>query len=269
MVCMPVLVWFIFRTLSQRGVRLPINWVNAEWDSMSTESMRSETPRQLSQRRRHQHLRRFHHSALTELTWSLTPRWLSRHGVSLGVDSVDGEWDSASTESPPNVKNSNKSANSSLQILQFADECVCYNGLSKYHLHIAVLKYLQLSCQEWNHHPWSSPGSVSMLEVSLAGNEPIVFSSWSYWTWMRGCSRSWRRVQSVRSCPRGIARTPAWSRSPSPWTSFSARRGQLMTSLADYFKPIICTVKITITSAIFLIKQLKTCKKPLQEFYDY
>ncbi len=36
--------------------------------------------------------------------WSLTPRWLSWRGVSLGVDSVDEEWDSASTESLPNVK---------------------------------------------------------------------------------------------------------------------------------------------------------------------
>jgi hypothetical protein len=39
---------------------------------MSTESMRSETPRQLSQRRRHQHLRRFHHSTLTETRYQLS-----------------------------------------------------------------------------------------------------------------------------------------------------------------------------------------------------
>ncbi len=79
------------------------HWINAEWLAPSTEPTRSETPRQLSQHRRHQHLRRFPLSAMNQLTWSLTPHWLSRHGVSLGIDSVDREWDSASTESPPNV----------------------------------------------------------------------------------------------------------------------------------------------------------------------
>ncbi len=39
--CIPVLAWFISLTLSQRGVRLFINWVNAEWDSTSTESTQS------------------------------------------------------------------------------------------------------------------------------------------------------------------------------------------------------------------------------------
>ncbi len=42
--------------------------------------------------------------ALYKLTWNLTPRWLSWCGVSLCIDSVDEEWDSSSTESPPNVK---------------------------------------------------------------------------------------------------------------------------------------------------------------------
>ncbi len=106
---MPVLAWFIFRTLSWHRMRLPVNWVNTEWDSTLTVSTWSETPRQLSQHRRHLHLERFHLSALIELTWSLTPCWLSQCGVSLGVNSVDREWDSTSTESPPNL---NKSANS-------------------------------------------------------------------------------------------------------------------------------------------------------------
>jgi hypothetical protein len=75
------------RQLRQRGVSLSVNWGNAEWDSMSTESTLNETPYQLSQLRRHQHLWRFHYSVLTQLTWSLTPRWLSQHGVLLCVDS--------------------------------------------------------------------------------------------------------------------------------------------------------------------------------------
>jgi hypothetical protein len=101
---MPVLAWVISLTLSRREVRLSVNWVNVEWDSTSTETARSETSRQLSQRRKHQHLWSFYHSALTQLMWSLTLRWISWCGVSLGVDSVDKEWDSASTESPLNVK---------------------------------------------------------------------------------------------------------------------------------------------------------------------
>ncbi len=109
---MSVLAWLISLTLSRCGVRLSINWVNTEWDSMSTESTRSETSCQLSQRRRLQHLRRFYHSTLTQLTWSLTLCWLSWRRVSLSVESVDEEWDSASTESPLNVKNLNKLANS-------------------------------------------------------------------------------------------------------------------------------------------------------------
>jgi hypothetical protein len=91
--CMPVLVWFIFRKLSQRGVRLPVSWFNAEWDSTSTElTQKSPTFTKISAFR------------VDSVTWSLTPRWLSQHGVSPGVDSVDGEWDSALSESPPNVK---------------------------------------------------------------------------------------------------------------------------------------------------------------------
>ncbi len=61
----PIYVWSVW-------VRPPVNWVNEEWDFPPNESARSEPPRQLSQCRRHQHLQRFHHSALTQLTWSLT-----------------------------------------------------------------------------------------------------------------------------------------------------------------------------------------------------
>jgi hypothetical protein len=115
------------RQLSQDRVRLHVNWVNAEWDSISTESTQraptfTKISRQLSQHRVRLHIKwvnakgtNIHedfNSVLIQLTWSLTPRWHSRHGVSLGTDSVDREWDSASIESPPNVKNLNKSANS-------------------------------------------------------------------------------------------------------------------------------------------------------------
>ncbi len=59
--------------LSQRRVRLHVNWVNAEWWMLVP-------------------------SALTQLTWSLIPRWLSWRGVSLRVNSVDGESHSAWTQ---------------------------------------------------------------------------------------------------------------------------------------------------------------------------
>ncbi len=71
------------------------HWVNV---GETPRQLSQQTPRQLSQCKRHQHLQRFHYSALTQLTWTLTPHWFRRRGVSLGVDSVDREWDSVSTE---------------------------------------------------------------------------------------------------------------------------------------------------------------------------
>ncbi len=77
--------------LSQCGVRLHVNWVNAVDSNIYKD---------------------FIIHTLTRLTWSLTLCWLSWRSVSLSVESVDEEWDSASTESPLNVKNLNKLANS-------------------------------------------------------------------------------------------------------------------------------------------------------------
>ncbi len=65
------------RQLSQRQVRFHVNWVNAEWDSTSTESTRND--------KIFVNVGVFcvdsadveSHSALTQLTKSLTPRWLS------------------------------------------------------------------------------------------------------------------------------------------------------------------------------------------------
>jgi hypothetical protein len=101
------------RQLSQCRVRIHVNWVNAEWDSTSTEStQKAPTFMKISS---------FHvdsvdmefHSTLTQSMLSLTPCWLSQHGDSLCVDSVDGEWGSASPESLSNVKikKMNKSVN--------------------------------------------------------------------------------------------------------------------------------------------------------------
>ncbi len=98
------------RQLSQRGVRLHVNWVIVEWDSMSTESTWSETPCQLSQ-----------HTNIYEDF--IIPPWLSWRGVSLCVDSVDVDSHLALTQLARNetprqlshrrmLKNLNKSANS-------------------------------------------------------------------------------------------------------------------------------------------------------------
>jgi hypothetical protein len=65
------------RQLSQCGVRLHVNWVNEEYctptftkiSSFRIDSVDVES-----------------HSALTQLTWSLTPRWLSWREVSLGFE---------------------------------------------------------------------------------------------------------------------------------------------------------------------------------------
>ncbi len=104
---MSALVWFFFRKLSRRRMRLPVNQINAEWDFTLTESTQSETPCQPSQCRVfviRRYLQRFHHSALTQLTWSLTPYWLSQCGVSYSVDSIGREWDSTLFETQPNDK---------------------------------------------------------------------------------------------------------------------------------------------------------------------
>ncbi len=76
------------RRLSQRRVRLPVDWVNAEWEFTSTESMQSENSRRLNQRRRHKHVEYF-----------FILRWLGWRGVSFRVDSVDVESYSALTRS--------------------------------------------------------------------------------------------------------------------------------------------------------------------------
>ncbi len=124
LLCMPVLDWFIFLTLSRRGVRLPVNWVNAEWDSTSTESMRSETSRQLSQCGVRLHVNWVNAEGTNIYEDFIIPHWLSWRGVSLRVDSVDVESHLVLTQLTGNetwcqlshrlmLKNLNKSANSS------------------------------------------------------------------------------------------------------------------------------------------------------------
>ncbi len=76
------------RQLSQRGASLHINWVNTEWDSTSTESTQ-KTPtftKILSFRVDSVDVESY--SALTQLTWSLTWRWLSWRGMRLRVNWV-------------------------------------------------------------------------------------------------------------------------------------------------------------------------------------
>ncbi len=88
---MPVLAWFIFRSLGQHGVRIHVNWDNTEWDATSTEStQKAPTITKISS---------FHihsvdvesHSALTRLTWSLTWCWLSWQGMRLRINWVTSE----------------------------------------------------------------------------------------------------------------------------------------------------------------------------------
>ncbi len=76
----------------QCQVSLYVNWVNAEWDYMSTESTQND--------KIFVNVGVFcvdsvdveSHSTLTQLTWSLTPRLLSWRRVWLRVNSVWGRW---------------------------------------------------------------------------------------------------------------------------------------------------------------------------------
>ncbi len=69
------------RQLSQRRMRLHVNWVNAEWDSTSTESTQNTLTFTKILSFRVDSVDMESHSALTQLTWSLTwsliPRQLS------------------------------------------------------------------------------------------------------------------------------------------------------------------------------------------------
>ncbi len=83
-------------------------------DSPSTESTRSETHHHLSQCGVRLHLNWVDTEGTNiyvQYEDVIIPRWLSRRGVSPSDDSVDGDRDSVSTESPTNIKNLNKSAN--------------------------------------------------------------------------------------------------------------------------------------------------------------
>ncbi len=76
------------RKLSQHQVRLHVNWVNAERDSTSTESTRNDKIFVIVGVFCVDSVDVESHSTLTQLSWSLIPRWLSRWRVWLCVDSV-------------------------------------------------------------------------------------------------------------------------------------------------------------------------------------
>ncbi len=80
------------RQLSQRQVRLHVNWVNAEWDSPSTESTWNDKIFINVSVFCADSVDAESHSAMTQLTWSLIPRWLSQWRVWLCVDSVWTRW---------------------------------------------------------------------------------------------------------------------------------------------------------------------------------
>jgi hypothetical protein len=107
-----VSTWVISFTLSQRGVRLSVNWVNVEWDSTSTESTRVRL-----------HVNWVNAEDTNIYEDFIILHWLSWRGVSLRVDSVDVESHLAFTQLTRNetpcqlshrrmLKNSNKLANS-------------------------------------------------------------------------------------------------------------------------------------------------------------
>jgi hypothetical protein len=80
------------RQLSQCQVRLHVNWVIAEWDSTSTESMRNDNIFVIVSVFCVDSVDVESHTALTQLMWSLIPRWLSWRRVWLCVDSAWTRW---------------------------------------------------------------------------------------------------------------------------------------------------------------------------------
>ncbi len=101
----------------------PSHWVDAESDSPWSESTRSETPHQPSQRGVRLHINWVNAEDTNISEDIIIPCWLSWRGVSLRIDSVDMESHLALTQLMRNetpyqlshcqtLKNSNKSANS-------------------------------------------------------------------------------------------------------------------------------------------------------------
>jgi hypothetical protein len=79
------------RQLSQLGMRLHVNWVNAEWDSMSTESMQNKPTFTKILSFRVDSVDMESQSMLTQLMWSLTWLWLSWRGMRLCINWVTTE----------------------------------------------------------------------------------------------------------------------------------------------------------------------------------
>jgi hypothetical protein len=69
----------------------PSHWVHAESDSPSIESMWNETPCQLSQHGVRLHINWVNAEYANIYEEFIIPRWLSWHGISFRVDSVDVE----------------------------------------------------------------------------------------------------------------------------------------------------------------------------------
>jgi hypothetical protein len=82
---------FISLTLSQRGVRLFVNWVNTERVSTSTESTQKTPTFTKILSFRVDSVDVESPSALTQLTWNLTWRWLSWWEMRLCVNWVNAE----------------------------------------------------------------------------------------------------------------------------------------------------------------------------------
>ncbi len=90
------------RQLSQHGVRLHVNWVNAEWDSTSTESTQKAPTFTKISSFRVDSVDVESHSALTQSTWSL-----------LALTQLTGSETRRQLSHRQMLKNLNKSANSS------------------------------------------------------------------------------------------------------------------------------------------------------------
>jgi hypothetical protein len=111
------------RQLCQRGVRLHINWVNAEWESTLTESTQKTPTFTKILSFRVDSVDVESHSALTLLTWSLTWRWLSWRGTRLRVNWVTAECKKIRI-SLISAKNEDKKSLASAKMLRNTEELI-------------------------------------------------------------------------------------------------------------------------------------------------
>ncbi len=183
----------------------PSHWVDAESDSLSTEPTQSETPRQLSQRGVRLHVNWVNAEDTNIYKDFIIPRWLSWRGVSLCVDWVDVEYHLALTQLTRNeiprqlshrgmLKNSNNSANSRTKSKTFKSLIICPICV-RYVQKMRTKNLMQCTCKYYRIYVHSSDSLFNKKKRS-SFNCILRF----YGQWFLRCDQWFRVVVKILWC---------------------------------------------------------------------